>query len=200
MWRQQWQHPEQPCWGWALAPSRPGGSFSPRSAGHPAGRRSAGPPPGTVPKGGLSCGGSACLRPVIKEKEEGGGCSRHRTRVASGVRECGHGMGGRGERAAFALGDVPSPCLSHFHPPTGVAHAWVLEQDSGVPAPSQRCADLPSSVWGGEGLPSESHFPEGPFGCPQGGELRPQPASPRVLSALFWGFWRAGWDLHEVEE
>lgn len=116
------------------------------------------------------------------------------------VRECGHGMGGRGERVAFALGDVPSPCLSYFHPPTGVAHAWVLEQDSRVPAPSQRCADLPSSVWDGEGLPSESHFSEGPFGCPQGGELRPQPASPRVLSALLWGFWRAGWDLHEVED
>lgn len=37
----------------------------------PEGRRSAGPLLGTVPKGGLSCGGSACLRPLIKEEEEG---------------------------------------------------------------------------------------------------------------------------------
>lgn len=67
------QHPERPCrgCGWALAPSRPGGSFSPCCAGHPAGRRSAEPLPGTVPKGGLSRGGSACLHPGIKEEEEG---------------------------------------------------------------------------------------------------------------------------------
>lgn len=47
------------------------GQLLPCCAGHPAGRRSTEPLPGTVTKGGLSCGGSACLRPGIKEEEEG---------------------------------------------------------------------------------------------------------------------------------
>lgn len=71
---QLWQDPERPHrgWGWAPAPYQPGGSLSSGCAGHPAGRRSAGPLLGPVPKGGgLSCGGPACLRPVIKEEEEG---------------------------------------------------------------------------------------------------------------------------------
>lgn len=44
-----WQHPARPCrgWGWALVPSQPGDSFSPVLRG----RRSAGPLPGTVPRG-----------------------------------------------------------------------------------------------------------------------------------------------------
>lgn len=179
---QLWQHPEWPCrkWGWAPAPSRPGGSFSPRCAGHPAGRRSAGPLPGTVPKEGTVLRRLRLPAPAYKGGGGGGGCSRHRTRAprAAGHRQCVSVGTARGERGKgrLCLGGCPLILSAPFPPPhMGVPHPWVLEQGSEVPAVSQRCADcsqaLPSSVWDGQGAPSESHFLEGPLGHPQGWEL-----------------------------
>lgn len=55
-----------------------------------------------------------------------------------GVRECGHGRGGRGERDAFALEDVPSSYLPHFHPR--------VSSTPGCWSRAVGCQPLPSAV------------------------------------------------------
>lgn len=133
------------------------GAASPVLCRAPRGQEEHRASPGDGDQGGTVLRRLRLPPPGYKGGGGGGGCSRHRPRAprAAGHRECVSVARhrGRGERDAFTSGDVPSFCLSHFHPPMGVPHPWVL--GTGVPAPSQHCAEpsqaLPSPVWDGWG-------------------------------------------------